>query len=394
MVGISKLYLGGVEPSDPLRYGRKSGELPSHLLQFSADKKPVVVWNVTSRCNLRCAHCYAAASAPGGELDTAQAEAVVDDLAAFGCPVLLFSGGEPLLRPDVTGLARRAVAGGMRAVFSTNGTLVTRAIAEELRGIGVSYVGISLDGMRGTHDRFRRSAGAFDAALAGIRLCRDAGVKVGLRVTMTRDNVAELPALFDLMERERIPRICLYHLVYSGRGAALAGHDLPPDVRRRTLDLIIDRAAAMRARGFPAEVLTVDNHCDGPYLYLRMLRERSPRAEGVMRLLRMNGGNSTGLGIGCIGWDGTVYPDQFWRDKPLGNVRETPFSRIWGAPAPGSFLDRLRRKKSLVGGRCAACRFLDVCGGNFRARAEAATGDLWGQDPACYLTDDEIKENG
>ncbi len=391
MIGISKLYLGQVEASDPLRYGRRSAHLPSHLLQFSEDKKPVVVWNVTARCNLSCTHCYAAASGAPDELSTDEALAVIDDLAAFGCPVLLFSGGEPFVRPDILTLARHAVSRGLRVVFSTNGTLIDAARAAEIRAIGASYAGISIDGMEQVHDRFRACPGAFRRSLDGIRACREAGVKVGLRVTLTRDNVGEVPAIFDLLESERIPRLCLYHLVYCGRGAELAGRDLPADLRRATLDLIIDRTARLHARGLPVEVLTVDNHCDGPYLYLRMLRERSPRAEDVLALLRMNGGNSTGHGLACISWDGTVYPDQFWRNKPVGNVRERPFSAIWGRPESGSLLDLLRRKKQLVGGRCATCRFLDVCGGNFRARAEAATGDLWGVDPACYLTDDEIR---
>lgn len=390
MIGISKLYVGKVEASDPLRYGRKSSALPSHLLQFSEDKKPVVVWNCTSRCNLKCAHCYAATTAPNPDLTTEQAYGVIDDLAAFGCPVLLFSGGEPFVRPDVLQLARYAAGKGLRVVFSTNGTLIDAELAGKIRDIGVSYVGISLDGMRAVHDHFRRCEGAFDRAIQGIRFCREVGVKVGLRVTMTRENVGEIPAIFDLMEREQIPRICLYHLVYSGRGAEIANLDLPADLRRKTLDLIMERTVHMHQRGFEVEVLTVDNHCDGPYLYLKMLREGNPRAADVLKLLQMNGGNSTGLGIGCISWDGTVYPDQFWRDKPLGNVLERPFSQIWGKPEPGSFLDELRKKKERVHGRCATCRFLDVCGGNFRARAEAATGDLWGVDPACYLTDEEI----
>lgn len=390
MIGISKLYLGKVEVSDPLRYGRKSASLPSHLLQFSEDKKPVVVWNVTSRCNLKCTHCYAATEGTPEELTTNEALAVIDDLAAFACPVLLFSGGEPFVRPDILTLAHHAVAKGLRVVFSTNGTLIDERLAAEIKAVGVSYVGISIDGMEAVHDRFRASPGAFQRALAGIRHCRDVGVKVGLRVTMTKDNVGEIPSIFDLMEAERIPRICLYHLVYCGRGAEIATHDLTHAQRRETVDLIIERTAQLHARGFPVEVLTVDNHCDGPYLYLRMTRENNPRAEDVMTLLRMNGGNSTGHGIGCISWDGTVYPDQFWRNKPVGNVRVKKFSAIWGQPEPGSLLALLRQKKNHVTGRCESCRFLEVCGGNFRARAEAATGDLWGVDPACYLTDDEI----
>lgn len=390
MIGISKLYLGKVEVSDPLRYGRKSSQLPSHLLQFSEDKKPVVVWNVTSRCNLSCTHCYAATDGLTGDLSTHEALAVIDDLAEFGCPVLLFSGGEPFTRPDILQLARHAAGKGLRVVFSTNGTLIDAALAAEIKAIGVSYVGISIDGSEKTHDLFRACPGAFQRSLEGIRHCRDAGVKVGLRVTMTKDNVGDIAAIFDLMEAERIPRICLYHLVYCGRGAELASQDLSPDQRRAALDLIIARTARLHERGFPVEVLTVDNHCDGPYLYLRMTAEKNPRAEDVMTLLRMNGGNSTGNGIGCISWDGTVYPDQFWRNKPVGNVRSQRFSQIWGHPEPGSLLALLRQKKSHVTGRCVTCRFLDVCGGNFRARAEAATGDIWGVDPACYLTDDEI----
>lgn len=390
MIGISKLYLGKVEVSDPLRYGRKSSQLPSHLLQFSEDKKPVVVWNVTSRCNLSCTHCYAATDGLTGDLSTHEALAVIDDLAEFGCPVLLFSGGEPFTRPDILQLARHAAGKGLRVVFSTNGTLIDAPLAAEIKAIGVSYVGISIDGSEKTHDLFRACPGAFQRSLEGIRHCRDAGVKVGLRVTMTKDNVGDIAAIFDLMEAERIPRICLYHLVYCGRGAELASQDLSPDQRRAALDLIIARTARLHERGFPVEVLTVDNHCDGPYLYLRMTAEKNPRAEDVMTLLRMNGGNSTGNGIGCISWDGTVYPDQFWRNKPVGNVRSQRFSQIWGHPESGSLLALLRQKKSHVTGRCVTCRFLDVCGGNFRARAEAATDDIWGVDPACYLTDDEI----
>lgn len=390
MIGISKLYLGQVEVSDPLRYGRQASRLPSHLLQFSEDKKPVVVWNVTSRCNLSCTHCYATASRGADELSTQEARGVIEDLAGFGCPVLLFSGGEPFERPDILELAGHAVSCGLRVVFSSNGTRIDAGLAASIQEIGVSYVGISLDGMEEVHDRFRACPGAFQRSLAGIRRCREAGVKVGLRVTVTRDNVDEVPAIFDLLEAERAPRICLYHLVYSGRGANLAARDLSPARRRALLDLIIDRTAALHAKGRPIEALTVDNHCDGPYLYLRMLREGHPRAGDVMTLLRMNGGNSTGHGIACIGWDGTVYPDQFWRNQPVGNVRAQPFSAIWGSPAPGSLLAQLREKRRHVTGRCVGCRFLDVCGGNFRARAEAATGAIWGVDPACYLTDEEI----
>jgi 12,18-didecarboxysiroheme deacetylase len=391
MIGISKLYCGSVEPSDVLRYGRESARLPSHLLQFSADKKPVVVWNVTRSCNLKCVHCYAYAADHHfeGEMTTGQGLAMLEDLAQFGAPVVLFSGGEPLLHPDLLLFARRARDLGMRAAISTNGTLIDAAMAEKLREVNLSYVGISLDGLGEVNDHFRGVPGAFEAALKGIHECQKVGVKVGLRFTITHRNVPEIPGIFDLLERENIPRVCFYHLVYAGRGSALMNEDLDHEAARRTVDLIIDRTAALHERGYPAEVLTVDNHADGPYLYMRMLREGHPRAAKVLELLKMNQGNSSGHGIGCVSWDGEVYADQFWRHFSFGNVLRRPFSEIW-TDLSNPLMAQLKDKRPHLKGRCRQCQFLDICGGNFRVRAEAATGDLWAPDPACYLSDAEI----
>jgi len=391
MIGISKLYCGTVEPSDALRYGRHSAKLPSHLLQFSADKKPVVVWNITRRCNLKCVHCYAHAKDESfpDELSTEEGKVVLDDLARFGSPVILFSGGEPLMRPDLVELAEYAVKNGMRAVISTNGTLITAAVAKELKTVGLSYVGISLDGMQEVNDRFRGVRGAFQMALQGIEACKEAGIKVGLRFTMNRLNYGEIPSIFDLLEALDIPRVCFYHLVYAGRGTKLMKEDLSHEETRKAVDLIIDRTLDMHERGKGKEVLTVDNHSDGPYLYLRLLKSGNPRATEVLELLKMNEGNNSGRGIGCISWDGSVHADQFWRHHSFGNVRERPFSVIW-SDLSDPLMRKLKDKKQYVKGRCSTCKWLDVCGGNFRVRAEAATGDLWAPDPACYLTDEEI----
>ncbi len=391
MIGISKLYCGTVEPSDALRYGRQSESLPSHLLQFSADKRPVVVWNVTRRCNLKCIHCYAHAKdkAFKNELSTDEGKALLDDLAQFGAPVILFSGGEPFIRKDLPELARYAVERGMRAVVSTNGTLITPERARIFKEIGLSYVGISLDGMEEVNDRFRGVKGAFQAALKGIRNSQEAGLKVGLRFTMNRLNAAEIPAIFDLLEDLDVPRICFYHLVYAGRGSKLVEEDLVHEETRAAVDLIMDRTKDLHDRGKPKEVLTVDNHADGPYLYLRLLKEDPERAKEVLELLKMNEGNSSGRGIGCVSWDGSVYADQFWRHYSFGNVRERPFSEIW-TDTSNSLMKKLKDKKRYVKGRCAQCRWLDICAGNFRVRPEAVTGDLWAADPACYLTDQEI----
>jgi radical SAM protein with 4Fe4S-binding SPASM domain len=354
MIGISKLYCGAVEAADVLRYGRHSANLPSHLLQFSQDKRPVVVWNVTRRCNLKCIHCYSSSQ-------------------------------------DLPELARYAVGKGLRVVISTNGTLITKKFAKVFSDIGLSYIGVSLDGLREVHDRFRGVKGAFDKTLRGIRNARDAGIKVGIRFTVSRKNWQEIPGIFDLIEKENIPRVCFYHLVYSGRGSALIEEDLTHEETRQLVDLIMDRTKDLFDRGIEKEVLTVDNHADGPYVYLRLLREDPKRAAEVLELLKMNEGNSSGHGIGCVSWDGAVHADQFWRIHSFGNVKDRPFGEIW-LDTTNELLAKMKDKKPYVKGRCATCRWLEVCGGNFRARAEAVTGDPWAADPACYLTEEEIKK--
>jgi 12,18-didecarboxysiroheme deacetylase len=394
MIGISKLYCGTVEPSDALRYGRHSSRLPSHLLQFSKDKRPVMVWNVTRRCNLKCIHCYAHATeeAFADELSFDEGKTLIDDLAGFGVPVMLFSGGEPLVRPDLPELAAYAVEKGMRAVISTNGTLITSKMAKTLKAIGLSYVGISLDGMEAVNDHFRGVKGAFQKALDGIRNCQAADIKVGLRFTINKTNVKEIPGIFDLLEKMNVPRVCFYHLVYAGRGSEMVKDDLTHEETRKAVDLIMNRTKDLHDRGMPKEVLTVDNHADGPYIYQRLLKEDPQRAAEVLELLKMNEGNNSGRGIGCVSWDGEVYADQFWRHHSFGNVRQRPFSKIWTEPEDDLLL-KLKEKKRHVTGRCAACKWLDICGGNFRVRAEAVHDDVWAPDPACYLSDEEISES-
>jgi 12,18-didecarboxysiroheme deacetylase len=394
MIGISKLYCGTVEPSDALRYGRESKKLPSHLLQFSKDKKPVVVWNMTRRCNLKCVHCYAQAKDIEfeNELSTEEGKALIDDLASFGSPVILFSGGEPTLRKDLPELAAYAREKGMRAVISTNGTLIDRDMAKKLKEVGLSYVGVSLDGIRQTNDKFRGVKGAFDAALRGLHNCQEEGIKVGLRFTVNKQNVRDIPAIFDLLEEENIPRICFYHLVYAGRGSKMVKEDLSLEESRQAVDLILERTRKLHEKGFPAEVLTVDNHCDGPYLYMKLLKENPERAAEVFELLSMNQGNSSGIGIGCVSWDGAVHADQFWRHYSFGNIRERPFSEIW-TDLSDKLMAGLKNRKPLIkanGDRCARCNWFDVCNGNFRVRAEAVYGNVWADDPACYLTKEEI----
>lgn len=399
MIGISKLYCGSVEPGDVLRYDRDSGKLPSELLQFSRDKKPIVVWNCTQRCNLKCVHCYAQSEDRdyAGEMSTEEAKVMIDDLAEFGAPVLLFSGGEPTIRKDLVELMKYAKSKGMRVVISTNGTLITEEKAKQYAEVGLSYVGVSLDGGPETHDKFRGLPGSFDKAIAGIRNAKAAGIKVGLRMTINKRNWRDINELFDIMEAEDIPRACFYHLVYTGRGSELMKEDLDHEETRQAVRLIMDRTKAMFDKGLSPEILTVDNHADGPYVYMELLKEDPERAEEVLQLLQWNQGNSSGNGIACVSWNGEVYPDQFWRHFSMGNVRERPFSEIWtdvsGDTEQSELMAKLKDKRPHVKGRCAECTWLSICGGNFRVRAEAATGDLWEPDPACYLSDEEIGLN-
>jgi 12,18-didecarboxysiroheme deacetylase len=392
MIGISKLYCGGVHASDALRYGRMSSKLPSHLLQFSEDKKPVIVWNMTRTCNLNCVHCYSQSKnlQYNNELTLEEGKAFIDDISAFGSPVMLFSGGEPLMHPHFLDLCFYAKSKGMRAVISTNGTLITKELAKELKKVGLSYVGISLDGLESVHDRFRGKKGAFREAIEGINYAKEAGIKVGLRFTINKRNAQEIPGIFKLLEEENIPRVCFYHLVYAGRGTKLMEEDLSHEETRQTVDVILELTKEIYSRDNQKEVLTVDNHADGPYIYLKLLKEgKKEEAANVMSLLKMNGGNSSGVGIGCVSWDGEVYADQFWRHYSFGNVKERNFSEIW-TDTSNPLMKQLKNKKEYVKGKCKDCKWLDICNGNFRVRSEAKEDDLWAPDPACYLTDEEI----
>lgn len=391
MLGVTSLLTGAITEADPLRFGRQSATLPSQLLHYSQDKRPVVVWNTTRRCNLHCAHCYtdSADREYPGELSTTEGRAMIEGLAEAHVPVLLLSGGEPLRHPALLDFARHARHCGMRVVISTNGTLITDETAEALADIGVSYVGISVDGRPEVHDRFRGSRGAFDASMRGIEACRQAGLKVGLRVTLTRSNMDDLPWIFDLMEERDVPRLCIYHLAPTGRGARIQDFTPTHADTRAAMDYVFERVLAMSKTGRSPEVLTADNHSDAAYLLMFISTHAPERVEEVRQLLRWNGGNGSGQAIASIDADGTVYADQFWRWRPLGNVREQSFTEIWD-DAPPPLLTELRDRHQRLPARCQGCQYLDLCNGNFRSRADAVTGDPWGMDPLCYLSDEEV----
>lgn len=389
MINCTKLLCGIKGTSDNLRYGTDDEGKPIGITP--SERRPIVVWNSTRRCNLNCIHCYADSKnlEYEGELTTDEAKRMIEDLAEFKAPVLLFSGGEPLIRNDIFELGKFAKNLGLRTVISTNGTLITEDVAKKIKEVNFSYVGISLDGIEFTNDKFRGCKGAFKKALDGIKNCKSAGVRVGLRLTLNKHNFNDLSAIFDLIENEGIPRVCFYHLVYSGRGSKLIEDDLSHKETREAVDLIFKKTKEFCQKGLDVEILTVDNHSDGVYLYKVLRKENPERVEKVLKLLEWNGGNASGIAISCVDNQGNVHPDQFWRQHSFGNVRERKFSEIW-MDTSNPLMAGLKNRRYLLKGKCARCKYINICNGNFRARAEAVYEDLWAEDPACYLTEKEI----
>jgi len=352
---------------------------------------PVVIWNLIRRCNLCCKHCYSISADTNfpGELNTDQVYAVMDDLKAFGVPVLILSGGEPLLRPDIFELSRRAKAKGFYVGLSTNGTLIEDSNIDAVASIGYDYVGISIDGLRDTHDEFRQMRGAFGQSMHAVRLCRERGIKAGLRFTLTRANADELPALLDLMEQEDVSKFYLSHLNYSGRGNKNRRDDAVHQVTRQAMDVLFERAWRHALDGRDTEFVTGNNDADGVYL-LHWLWQRHPaRREHLRAKLAQWGGNSSGVNIANIDNLGNVHPDTFWWHHSLGNVKQRPFSKIW-PDTSDPIMAGLKASPRSIGGRCGTCAYFDICGGNTRIRALRTSGDPWAEDPGCYLTDEEI----
>ncbi len=372
---------------------QRSGCFPAP--RRGAPPGPVVIWNLIRRCNLTCAHCYALSADHEyeGELRTDEVFTVMDDLKAFRVPVLILSGGEPLLRPDLFEIAARAKAQGFYVGLSTNGTLIDEAMADRIAATGFDYVGISLDGLRETHDRFRRLAGAFDASLAALRHLRRREVRLGLRYTMTAMNAHDLDPLLQLMRDEGVDKFYFSHLNYAGRGNIHRAKDAHHQATRDAMQRLFERAWAAIAESRDEEYVSGNNDADGPFL-LQWVAERFPQqVDGLRAALEAWGGNASGLHVANIDNLGEVHPDTMWWHHALGNVRQRPFSQIW-ADTSDPLMAGLKQQPRPVQGRCAGCRHLAICGGNTRVRAEQVSGNPWAEDPGCYLDDAEIGLDG
>ncbi len=354
--------------------------------------RPVVIWNLTRRCNLKCRHCYTTSADVEfpGELTLPQIMATLDVVAAFKVPALILSGGEPLSHPHFFDIAERARTLNFRYLaLSSNGTKITGENAEKVADLGFDYVGISLDGIGKTNDWFRGLDGAFDDALRGVRDCKARGVKVGLRFTITEDNAHQLPEMLKLCDDEGVDKFYLSHLVYAGRGDKHRGDDTEHARTRAAMDLLIERAWEGVNGGTPLDIVTGNNDTDAVY-FLRWAEKRfdADKLAHLRRHLEAWGGNSSGLGVANIDPVGDVHPDTYWSDYKVGSVKTTPFSELWTGSDP--MLATLRTRPRPLKGRCGACPYKAVCGGNTRIRALQITGDPWAEDPACYMSNQEL----
>jgi len=381
MIIFSKALADQATVWEALRASDNCQNLPADLLRFSAQTRPVVMWNLTKACNLSCQHCYMDASEKAREeMTLEESVSLVDELADLKIPILIFTGGEPLLSRNFYALAFHAREVGLRTVISTNGTLITTEVARLLAEAGIRYVGVSLDSADPKkHDAFRGVAGAHARALQGLKNARDAGLKTGLRITLTRDNWQDVPALLNLAIQENIPRFCLYHLVPTGRGAEIAERDVTPEQRRSVIRLLVE--AAEELKGEDIEILTTDSPMDGAFL-MEILKD-DPRREDVRKLLTNAGGCSTGVKVANINHKGDVHPCHFMPQVVVGNVRLRSFRDIW-IDNPSPELLALRDVKSHLKGACGKCDYLELCGG-CRQKAYYYNGDLLAEDPTCIL---------
>ncbi len=352
---------------------------------------PVVIWNLIRRCNLKCKHCYSISANVDfpGELNTNQIYDVMEDLKDFKVPVLILSGGEPLLRPDIFEISARAKQMGFYVGLSSNGTLITKHNIDKIDEIGYDYLGVSLDGIGDVNDDFRGKDGAFDEALNGIHLAQQKGIKVGLRFTATMDNIHQLPDMLKLMETENVDKFYLSHLSYAGRGNKNRQDDAELKSTRNMMNTLFDIAYKDAKSGGGREYVTGNNDADGVYLLL-WVKENFPQSYDHIRAKLVQwGGNATGVNISNIDNLGDVHPDTMWWHYKLGNVKNRKFSEIW-SDVSDPVMAGLKQKPRKIKGRCANCVHFDICGGNTRVRAMQLTGDPWAEDPACYLTDAEI----
>ena len=364
---------------------------PTPIKPVRKPSGPVVIWNLIRRCNLTCKHCYTTSADINfpGELTTPEIYTVMDELKNFKVPVLILSGGEPLLHPDIFDISRRAKAMGFYVALSSNGTLITQQNISQIAEINYQYVGVSLDGIGATHDKFRQKTGSFSASLKGIGLCRDKGIKAGIRFTLTQDNVDDFPAMLQLMDDEDIDKFYLSHLNYGGRGNKNRQDDAAFKMTRDVMDQLFEQCLQWEQQGIEREIVTGNNDADAVY-FLHWVKKNYPQqVEHIKAKLEQWGGNASGVNVANIDNLGHVHPDTFWWNYSLGNVKDRPFSDIW-QDTTDSLMAGLKASPRPLKGRCGRCEYQAICNGNTRVRAQQIYQDPWQEDPGCYLGNTEI----
>lgn len=348
----------------------------SHPPQKSGkDNLRLVAWETTRNCNLNCVHCRAAATCGpySGELDTAASFRLLDQIREVGQPIVILTGGEPLLRPDIFDIASYGNEKGLRMVMAPNGTLITDEIAKKLYDSGIKRISISLDGAtKEKHDRFRGVEGAFEGALEGLQLARKAGIEVQINTTITQANLKEIPAIQQLAVDQGAVAHHIFLLVPTGRGKYILDQEITAEQYEETLNWFYDQR--------DKTPLQLKATC-APHYY-RILRQRA-REEGKKVSFQSHGldavtrGCLGGIGFCFVSHRGIVQPCGFLNTK-CGDVTQSSFADIWYQS--DKFLV-LRDYKQLEG-KCGACEYKNFCGG-CRARAFEATGDFMAEEPLC-----------
>ncbi len=350
----------------------------------------IAIWNFTNRCNLSCMHCYSKSGLDEVDtLTTQQIKKTILQMKESGVKFIIFSGGEPLTRQDLFEIADFCKANGIITYLSSNGLYFTNKNIERIVNT-FDYVGVSIDGDETTHDYFRGLKGAFRESLKAILLANNAGAKVGIRFTMTKETIHSLEYIFNLAEEYHISKIYISHLVYSGRGLDNLKMDLSKEQRRSAVNFILDKAFEYYQDNRDIEIVTGNMEQDA-VLFLNRFAQHYPDLKHRMRQRLVNwGGNSAGRKLLNINSEGDVRPDPFF-PIVVGNIMEQDFDAIWST---GSLLDQLRiHPRHTLKGICADCEQIDICNGGSRARAYAISGDLWSEDPSCYLTQEERRSD-
>ena len=365
----------------------------SNLLKSVVEDRPsrvlngsIAIWNFTNRCNLSCLHCYSKADLES--IDTLKTEdilAVLPKLKANGIKFLIFSGGEPLTRTDIYEIANECKKIGIMTYLSTNGLYVRKSNAEKILDT-FNYIGISIDGSEKVHDKFRGLEGSFKESMKAVDLLNSYGkTKVGIRFTITKDTYDDLEFIFDLAERHNIPKIYISHLVYSGRGLDNLDMDLSKEQRITAVNYILDKAFEYHENNRDIEVVTGNMEMDAILFYDKFIAKYPQHADEMKKRLKAWGGNSAGRKLLNIDSEGNVKPDPFF-PAYIGNILKEDFSDIW-SNKPIELLQKLRVHPRELGGKCKDCKYLEICNGGSRSRAYAIYGDMWQEDPSCYLKD-------